>query len=213
LDSTATSRIESKRTKVDVIAGIASLVDALACLIFLLWQTSLTNVSRSYIECIVDPITCLIGYWGFYRRLHDADTMLADIGLGFLVLGTLFLTCQNAVEDLSGLNFLWLQGETSKELDSFFELLVAFTLPFGLAIYAWLIGRSPGLRRWLGLMIGIQVLLFFIDMASFRLPVLSQFVTSQLFTIYAIILSTAKAIWFLWPVTDSRHKTSLKPGE
>jgi hypothetical protein len=42
-------------------------------------------------------------------------------------------------------------------------------------------------------MIGVQVP-FFIDMGSFRLPVLSQFVTSQLFTAYAIILSTAKAI-------------------
>jgi hypothetical protein len=76
---------------------------------------------------------------------------------------------------------------------------VAFNLPLGLAIYAWLIGSSLGLRRWLGFMIGVQVLLFFIDMGSFRLPVLSQFVTSQLFTVHAIILSTAKAIWFLSP--------------
>ena len=204
LDNATISRIESERTKVDVVACIASFVDALACLIFLLWQTKLTNVGRSYIECIVDPVTCLIGYWGFYRRLHDTDTILADIGLGFLVLGTLFLTCQNAVEDLASLNFLWLQGDTPKEVDSFLELLVAFTLPLGLAIYAWLIGSSSALRRWLGFMIGVQVLLFFIDMSSFRLPVLSQFVTSQLFTVYAIILSTAKAIWFLSPQRRSR---------
>ena len=204
LDNATTSRIESERTKVDVVACIASFVDALACLIFLLWQTKLTNVGRSYIECIVDPVTCLIGYWGFYRRLHDTDTILADIGLGFLVLGTLFLTCQNAVEDLASLNFLWLQGDTPKEVDSFLELLVAFTTPLGLAIYAWLIGNSPSLRRWLGFMIGLQVLLFFIDLGSFRLPVLSQFVTSQLFTVYAIILSTAKAVWFLSPQRRSR---------
>ena len=204
LDNATTSRIESESTKVDVVACIASFVDALACLIFLLWQTKLTNVGRSYIECIVDPVTCLIGYWGFYRRLHDTDTILADIGLGFLVLGTLFLTCQNAVEDLASLNFLWLHGETPKEVDSFLELLVAFTTPLGLAIYAWLIGNSPSLRRWLGFMIGLQVLLFFIDLGSFRLPVLSQFVTSQLFTVYAIILSTAKAIWFLSPQRRSR---------
>jgi hypothetical protein len=119
-------------------------------------------------------------------------------------LGTLFLTCQNAVEDLASLNFLWLHGETPKEVDSFLELLVAFTTPLGLAIYAWLIGNSPSLRRWLGFMIGLQVLLFFIDLGSFRLPVLSQFVTSQLFTVYAIILSTAKAVWFLSPQRRSR---------
>jgi hypothetical protein len=204
LDNATISRIQSERTKVDLVACIASFVDALACLIFLLWQSKLTNVGRSYIECIVDPVTCLIGYWGFYRRLHDTDTILADIGLGFLVLGTLFLTCQNAVEDLASLNFLWLHGETPKEVDSFLELLVAFTTPLGLAIYAWLIGNSPSLRRWLGFMIGLQVLLFFIDLGSFRLPVLSQFVTSQLFTVYAIILSTAKAVWFLSPQRRSR---------
>ena len=204
LDNATTSRIESERTNVDVVACIASFVDALACLIFLLWQTKLTNVGRSYIECIVDPISCLIGYWGFYRRLHDTEATLADIGLAFLVLGTLSLTCQNAVEDLSNLNFFWQHGDAPKEFDSFLELLVAFTLPFGLAIYAWLIANSSTLRRWLGFIIGVQVLLFFIDMGSFRLPVLSQFVTSQLFTAYAIILSTAKAIWFLSPQRRSR---------
>ena len=204
LDNATISRIESERTKVDVVACIASFVDALACLILLLWQTKLTNVGRSYIECIVDPVTCLIGYWGFYRRLHDTEAILADIGLTFVVLGTLALTCQNAVEDLANLNSFWLQGDTPKEVDSFLELLVAFTLPLGLAIFAWLIGSSPGLRRWLGFMIGLQVLLFYIDLGSFRLPVLSQFVTSQFFTIYAIILSTAKAIWFLSPQRRSR---------
>ena len=204
LDNATISRIESERTKVDVVACIASFVDALACLMFLLWQTKLTNVGRCYIECIVDPVTCLIGYWGFYRRLHDTEAMLADIGLTFVVLGTLALTCQNAVEDLANLISFWLQGDTPKEVDSFLELLVAFTLPLGLAIYAWLIGSSPGLRRWLGFLIGLQVLLFLIDLGSFRLPVLSQFVTSQLFTVYAIILSTAKAIWFLWPERRKR---------
>jgi hypothetical protein len=71
LDNATTSRIESEHTKVDVVACIASFVDALACLIFLLWQTKLTNAGRSYIECIVDPISCLIGYRGFYRRLYS----------------------------------------------------------------------------------------------------------------------------------------------
>jgi hypothetical protein len=52
------------------------------------------------------------------------------------VLGTLSLSCQNAVEDLANLNSFSLQGDTPKEVDSFLELLVAFTLPLGLAIYA-----------------------------------------------------------------------------
>jgi len=156
LDNATISRIESERTKVDVVACITSFVDAFACLIFLLWQTKLTNVGRSYIECIVDPVTCLIGYWGFYRRLHDTEAILADIGLTFLVLGTLSLSCQNAVEDLANLNSFSLQGDTPKQV------------------------------------------------GSFRLPVLSQFVTSELFTIYAIILSTAKTIWFLSPQRRSR---------
>jgi hypothetical protein len=43
-DNATTSRIESERTKVDVVACITSFVDALAC---------------------------LIGYWGFYRRLYS----------------------------------------------------------------------------------------------------------------------------------------------
>jgi hypothetical protein len=73
---------------------------------------------------------------GFYRRLHDTEAILADIGLTFLVLGTLSLSCQNAVEDLANLNSFSLQGDTPKEVDSFLELLVAFTLPLGLAIYA-----------------------------------------------------------------------------
>ena len=77
------------------------------------------------------------------------------------MLGTLSLSCQNAVEDLANLNSFWLLGDTPKEVDSFLELLVAFTLPLGLAIYAWLIGSSLGLRRWLGFMIGVQVLLFY----------------------------------------------------
>src|ERR1700677_1755083 len=117
LENATISRIESERTKVDLVACIASFVDALACLIFLLWQTKLTNVGRSYIECIVDPVTCLIGYWGFYRRLHDTEAILADIGFIFVVLGTLALTCQNAVEDLANLNSFWLGGDSPKEVD------------------------------------------------------------------------------------------------
>src|ERR1700683_3716823 len=128
LDNATISRIESERTKVNLVACIASFVDALACLIFLLWQSKLTKVGRSYIECIVDPVTCLIGYWGFYRRLHDTDTILADIGLTFVVLGTLFLTCQNAVEDLANLNSFWLLGGNPQKGGCFFFFIFFFFL-------------------------------------------------------------------------------------
>jgi hypothetical protein len=103
------------------------------------------------------------------------------------------------VEDLSNPTFLWLSGESAKDLDSLLELLVAFSLMFGLAIYAWLIATSLDLRRWLGFLIGFQVILFVVDLGCFRLPGLTQFVAVKIFTVYAIILSTAKAIWFLWP--------------
>jgi hypothetical protein len=75
-----------------------------------------------------------------------------------------------------------------------------FQLPVGLAIYAWLIATSPHLRRWLGVMMGVQAVLLFIALGAFIFPHLSDFVASQLFTLYAIILSVAEAVWFLSPV-------------
>ena len=87
-----------RRTRADVIACVASLVDALACLTFLFLQLDPTNVGRLYITSLIDPITCVIGYWVMFGRLRGPRPILADFGISILILGTFFLTCQNAVE-------------------------------------------------------------------------------------------------------------------
>jgi hypothetical protein len=194
--------VSSGRTRVDLIACIASLVDACACLTFLFLQVNPANVGRLYIASLIDPITCIIGYWVIYRRLRPAKPILADFGISILVLGTFFLTCQNAVEELSNLHLFPVKYVSAIELDTLLELLASLSLPFGLAIYAWLIATSSLLRRWLGFMIGIQVVILFIDLGAFNIPRLSELLTA----VYAIILSVAKAVWFLSPVADRRGR-------
>jgi len=195
-------RLSSGRTRADIVACIASVIDALACVAFLFLQVSSMNVGRLYIASLVDPITCLIGYWVFFGRLRSARPILADLGFCILVLGTFFLTCANAVEELGNLHTLSLKYVSAMEVDALLELLASLTLPFGLAIYAWLIATSPPLRRWLGFMIGIQVVILFVDLGAFNIPQISEFVTA----VYAIILSLAKAVWFLSPVTVSKFR-------
>src|SRR5258708_32219599 len=187
--------VSSGRTRADLIACIASLVDAFACLTFLFLQVNSATVGRLYIASLIDPITCIIGYWVIYRRLRAPRTILADFGISILVLGTFFLTCQNAVEELGNLNLFPLKYVSAIELDTLLELFASFSLPFGLAIYAWLIATSSLLRRWLGFMIGIQVVILFIDLGAFNIPRLIELLTAC----YAIILSVAKAVWFLSP--------------
>jgi hypothetical protein len=194
--------VSAGRTRADLIACIASLVDAFACLTFLFLQVNPANVGRLYIASLIDPITCIIGYWVIYRRLRATRPILADFGISILVLGTFFLTCQNAVEELSNLNLFPLKYVSAIELDTLLELFASFSLPFGLAIYAWLIATSPFLRRWLGILIGIQVVILFIDLGAFNIPRLSEFLTA----VYAIILSVAKAVWFLSPIAGRRGR-------
>lgn len=140
-----------------------------------------------------------------YRRLLVAKPKLAELGFYLLILGTLFLACHNVVETSARLNFFTLNYFTANAFDTVLELLVAVTLPVGLAIYAWVIASSPPLRRWLGFMLGIQVVLLLMGLGSFTFPQLSDFVSSQLLTVYAIILAVAKAVWFLSPVAGSKH--------
>jgi uncharacterized membrane protein len=194
--------VSSGRTRADLIACIASLVDAFACLTFLFLQVNPANVGRLYIASLIDPITCIIGYWVIYRRLRATRPILADFGISILVLGTFFLTCQNAVEELSNLNLFPLKYVSAIELDTLLELFASFSLPFGLAIFAWLIASTPPLRRWLGFMIGIQVVILFADLGAFSIPRLSELGTA----VYAIILSVAKVVWFLSPVADRRGR-------
>src|SRR5258708_13465242 len=65
--------LSSGRTRADLIACIASLVDAFACLPFLVLQVNSANGGRLYIASFVDPITCIIGYWVIYRRLRGTS--------------------------------------------------------------------------------------------------------------------------------------------
>jgi hypothetical protein len=120
--------------------------------------------------------------------------------LFLLISGTISLICQNVVGESANLNLVALDYSTANAFNILLELLVTFTLPFGLAIYAWLIATSPPLRRSLGFMMGVQVILLFIAFGCFAFPRLSDLVSSQLFAVYAIILSFAKAAWFLSPV-------------
>ena len=110
------------------------------------------------------------------------------------------------MEELGNLKLFPVKYISAIELGTALELLASLSLPFGLAIYAWLIATSPPLRRWLGFMIGIQVLILFVDLGAFNIPWLSEFLTA----VYAIILSVAKATWFYSPVAGSkRGQTSL----
>jgi hypothetical protein len=208
----------SRRTRADVIACIASLVDALACLTFLFLQLDPTSVGRLYIASLIDPITCVIGYWVMFGRLRGTRPILADFGISILILGTLFLTCQNAVEELGNLKLFPAKYVSAVDLDTLLGLFASYTLPIGLAIYAWLIATSSLLRRWLGFMIGIQVVILFIDLSVSNIPQVSEFVTA----VYAVILSLAKAAWFLSPVAGlnrsqadfrgNRPRTTLGKG-
>jgi hypothetical protein len=51
----------------------------------------------------------------------------------------------------------------------------------------------------------VKVIVLFIAAGSFAVPRLSDLVSSKLFAVYAIILSVAKAIWFLSPTAESTY--------
>jgi hypothetical protein len=194
----------SRRTRVDVVACVASLIDALACLTFLFLRVDPENSGRLYIASLIDPITCVIGYWVIFGHLRPARPILADFGISILILGTIFLTCQNAVEELGNLKLFPVKYVSAVDLDTLFGLFASYTLPVGLAIYAWLIATSQFLRQWLGFMIGIQVIILFVDLGVFSMPGVSELVTA----IYAIILSLAKSVWFLSPISRETNGES-----
>ena len=191
--------VKPERTLADLVACVASIVDAFACLIFLFLPTIPAITGRVYI-LLLDPIACIIVYWALYRRLLDTRPTWAELGFYPLILGTLFLTGQNVLQESASLKVVTPDYSTANWFHILLALLVTFTLPVGLAIYAWLIATSPPLRRWLGFMMGVQAVLLFIALGSLIFPRLSDFVSSQLFTVYAIILSVAKAAWFHSPV-------------
>jgi hypothetical protein len=205
LDNVARFGVAPGRTRADLIGCIAYLVDAFVCATFLVLPATPANVGLLCIVLLADQITCVIGYCAMYRRLLVTKPKLAELGLYLLISGTLFLACHNVLEESARLNFFTLNYSTANAFNILLEILVTFTLPVGLAIYAWLIASSPTLHRWLGFMMGVQVVLLFIALGFFAFPWLSGFVTAELITIYAIILSVAKAVWFLSPVTNSKR--------
>ena len=196
--------IGSERTWADLFGCVASFVDAFACLTLLLLPATPATIDRLCIV-VVDPITCIIGYWGLYRRLNDTRPIWAELGFYLLISGTLFLACRNVLEESAGLNLRTLNYSTANEFDIALEVLVTFTLPVGLAIYAWLIASGPPLRRWLGFMMGVQAILLAAAFGAFAFPRLSDFASSELCAVYAIILSVSKGVWFLSPVTGSKY--------
>jgi hypothetical protein len=101
-----------------------------------------------------------------YQRLLILRPKLSELGFYLVISGTLFLTCQNVLEESAALNGSTRDYSNATEFDILLELLVTFTLPFGLAIYAWVIARSSALCRWLGFLIGIQVLLLFLSLSA-----------------------------------------------
>jgi hypothetical protein len=204
LDDTASIRTESERTQADLIGCVASFIDALACLTFLFLPATRATFAGLCILLVIDPTTCIIGYWAMCQRLRDLRPKLAELGFYLLISGTISLIGQNVVGVSANLNLVALGYSTANTLNTLLEVIVTFTLPFGLAIYAWLIAISPPLRRWLGFMMGVQVVLLFIAVGSFAFPHLSDFVSSQLFAVYAMILSFAKAVWFLSPVARAK---------
>ena len=200
MDDAATSG----RTWPELAASIASLIDAIACLVFQVVLTTPGTGARLFILLLIDPIACILGYWVMYQRLRYTGPKLAELAFYLLILGSLFAICQSVVEESASLNLVQLDYSTASGFVILLELLVTFTLPFGLAIYAWLIATSRRLRRWLGFMMGAQVVLVLIALASFIFPGLNDFVNSELFTVLAIIPALAKAVWFLSPVDTSK---------
>lgn len=204
MDDAASFHTSSERTWTDLVASIASLVDAIACLIFQVVLTTPGTGARLFIMLLVDPIACILGYWVMYQRLRYTRPKLSELGFYLLILGTLFVICLSVVKESASLNLVQLDYSTASRFVILLELLVTFTVPFGLAIYAWLIATSRRLRRWLGFMLGVQVVLVLIALASFIFPALNDCVNSEVFAVLAIIPTLAKAVWFLSPADVSK---------
>jgi hypothetical protein len=204
LDDVGSDRVEPERTRSDLIGCIASIAAGLAFLTLLILPTSPGTGTRVYILLFVDPVARMIGYWAIYQRLADIRPRWAELGFYPLILGSVLIIGRDALRESARLNLQTLGGSPINSLEVLLELLVILTLPFGLAIYAWLIATTPPLRRWLGFMIIPQVVLVFITLGPFALPNLGDFRFSRLLIVYAMILSFAKAIWMYSPVAGPK---------
>jgi hypothetical protein len=203
-DDVPNARINAERTKTDLIGCVASIVDGLALLILLLLPRTPGTGVRVYILLFVDPFARMVGYWAIYQRLAGARPRWAELGFYPLILGTVLLIGHDALQESARINLHTLSDSPINSLDVLLELLVILTLPFGLAIYAWLITTTPPLRRWLGFMIIPQVVLVFITLGPFAHPSLGDFRLARLLVVYVMILSFAKAIWMYSPVRRAK---------
>jgi hypothetical protein len=88
LDDVASFQTSSARTWTELIASIASLIDAIACLAFQVMLTTPGTGARFFIMLLLDPIACILGYWVMYQRLRYIRPKLAE--LGFYLLWLLF---------------------------------------------------------------------------------------------------------------------------
>ncbi len=73
-----------------------------------------------------------------YRRLMIERPKLSELGFYLVISGTLFLVCQNVLEESAALNSSPRNYSNATEIDILLELLATLTLPFGLAM-------TPGL--------------------------------------------------------------------
>jgi len=212
LDDVATLHTSSERTWTELIASIASLIDAIACLIFQVVLTTPGTGARLFIMLLIDPIACILSYWVMYQRLRYTRPKLSELAFYLLILGTLFVICLAVVEESASLNLVKLDYSTATGFGNLLVLFVTVTVPIGLAIYAWLIATSSRLRRWIGFIMGVQVVIVLIALASDIFPQLSDFVNSALFTVIAIIPTLARAVWFLSPADVSKYADRQRIG-
>jgi hypothetical protein len=204
LDDVDSLQTSSERTWTEVIASVASLIDAIACLIFQVVLTTPGAGARLFVMLLVDPIACILGYWVMYQRLRYIRPKLSELAFYLLILGTLFVTCLSVLEESASLNLVKLDYSTASGFSDLLVLLVTVTVPFGLAIDAWLIATTSRLRRWIGFVMGVQIVIVFIALASYFFPELSDFVNSESFAVIAISPTIAKAVWFLSPADVSK---------
>jgi hypothetical protein len=68
----------SKRSRADVVGCVPSLVDALACLTFLVLPPTPATGGRLWILLLLDPVTCVICYWHVSTSAHPKTKALGS---------------------------------------------------------------------------------------------------------------------------------------
>jgi hypothetical protein len=212
LDSAESFSTVFKRTRLDLAGCIASAIDASAVLIFQLFLAAPGTGPRLCIMLFIDPVTCLIGYWAIYQRVRHRSQKLAELGFYLLILGTIFALCESVLEESAILNLMPSDSTTAGYFQSALISLFAATYVLGLVIDTWLIATSPAIRRWLGLMLSLHVVLVLVTVGGFFFQALGSFADSLLFTGLVTAVTVSKAIWLWQPVGSyARPKADVEP--